>query len=430
MKDEGHGLNPLDDKFDGDTGYFLQSLSEPRAARLPVAEAADAAELRLRDDASKRYDERLRMPKFPFDEKQREAVMTFVLGLTNEAPAAKYIYKPSPRQKAIVEGRHVLEKYNCAGCHILDMDRWDIAFRPNQFEAPPTTNDYPFVRPDVTPDQIKASLTADRRGLLHAELHGMPVRDEKTGEPQMVDQEGVPIEPDDKESARFYEFMPYQPAIVGGNSAGGGRADAANSRGTQTATGRRAAKPIPGHGGDLAKYLYPRVIAEEKKNNPNVVATEAWGWLPPPLHHEGESADRLAARLPDGSDADSSGRRAADAELPHVERRGEQAGRLLRGQVEFGVPVRVQQSPPTRLPGRVGANASGAAQRRDEDRHGRQLLREVPLAWRLPGEGLAEDAWSELGRGLSTAAARLFAAVDRQSAAHLAVHRHAGEHTV
>jgi hypothetical protein len=43
-----------------------------------------------------------------------------------------------------------------------------------------------------------------------------------------------------------------------------------------------------GVGGDLAKYLYPRVIAEEKKANPSVVATEAWGWLPPPLHHEGD----------------------------------------------------------------------------------------------------------------------------------------------
>jgi hypothetical protein len=44
----------------------------------------------------------------------------------------------------------------------------------------------------------------------------------------------------------------------------------------------------PSRGGDLAKYLYARVIAEEKKVNPSVVPTEAWGWLPPPLHHEGE----------------------------------------------------------------------------------------------------------------------------------------------
>ena len=41
-------LDPLD--FDDDTGYFLQSLQLAPAARLPVAEAADAAELRLCDD--------------------------------------------------------------------------------------------------------------------------------------------------------------------------------------------------------------------------------------------------------------------------------------------------------------------------------------------------------------------------------------------
>ena len=55
--------------------------------------------------------------------------MTFVLGLTNEAPAERYIYKPGPRQQAIVQGRHVLDKYNCAGCHILDMERWDVRVR-------------------------------------------------------------------------------------------------------------------------------------------------------------------------------------------------------------------------------------------------------------------------------------------------------------
>ena len=235
---------------------------------------------------TKRYAERLRMPKFPFDEKEREAVMTFVLGLTQEAPESKYIYQPGPRQKAIVEGRHVLEKYNCAGCHILDMERWDISYLPNEFESPPTTNDFPFVRPDVTPEQIKASLTPDQRGFLHAELHGMTARDDKPGQPKMVDQEGVPIEPDDKESPRFYEFVPYRPVIVGGIPRAVGVQTlriAASPEG-----GPARGKSFDGHGGDLAKYLYPRVIAEEKKTNPNAVASEAWGWLPPPLHHEGE----------------------------------------------------------------------------------------------------------------------------------------------
>jgi cytochrome c2 len=286
VREESHGLNPLDDKYDNDTGYFLQSLASHERhgflwQKLRMPRSFDYETTRV-----KRYDERLRMPKFPFDEKQREAVMTFVLGLTQEAPAAKYIYQPGPRQQAIVQGRHVLDKYNCAGCHILDMERWDISYSPNQFEAPPTTNDYPFVRPDVTPEQIKASLVADRRGLLHAELHGMPARDEKTGLPKMVDQEGVPIEPDDKESARFYEFMPFRPAVVGGIP----RAVGVQTLRIPAATdsyGPANGKAFAGNGGDLAKYLYPLVIAEEKKVNPNVVATEAWGWLPPPLHHEG-----------------------------------------------------------------------------------------------------------------------------------------------
>ena len=283
----GHGLDPLDDKYSGDTGYFLQSLASHerhgflwQKLRMPRSFDYETTQV-------KRYDERLRMPKFPFDEKASEAVMTFVLGLTQEAPASRYIYKPSPRQQAIVQGRHVLHKYNCAGCHILDMERWDIAYSPNDFEAPPTTNDYPFVRPDVTPEQIKSSLVADRRGLLHAELHGMPARDEKTGEPRMVDQEGVPIEPDDKESPRFYEFVPFQPALVGGIP----RAVGVQTLRIPAATdgsGPARGKAYPGSGGDLAKYLYPKVIAEEKKINPNVVANEAWGWLPPPLHHEGE----------------------------------------------------------------------------------------------------------------------------------------------
>jgi cytochrome c2 len=283
---EAH-LDPLDDKYDGDTGYFLQSLMGHERngflwQKLRMPRSYDYETTR-----TKRYDERLRMPKFPFDAKQREAVMTFVLGLTNEAPASRYIYRPGPRQQAIVAGRHVLDKYNCAGCHILDMDRWDLAYTPNEFEPPPTTNDYPFVRPDVPPEQIKQSLTMDQRGLLHAQLHGMPVRDDKSGEPRVVDQDGVPIEPDDKESARFYEFMPFEPAIIAGIPRMVGVQTfriAAATEGSGPARG----KAYAGHGGDLAKYLYPVVIAQERTLNPNVVATEAWGWLPPPLHDEGE----------------------------------------------------------------------------------------------------------------------------------------------
>ncbi len=320
---------------------------------------------------TKRYDERLRMPKFPFNAEEREAVMTFVLGLTQEAPAARYIYQPGPRQKAIVEGRHVLEKYNCAGCHILDMERWDVAFAPNQFEAPPTTNDYPFLRPDVTPDQIKASVTADKRGLLRAELHGMPARDEATGKPRLVDADGVPIEADDKDSPRFFEFIPFQPALVNGEVRKVGLQTLkipATLDGKAPARGRS----FPGLGGDLAKYLYPHVIADEKKNNPNVVANEAWGWLPPPLHNEGEKVQTnwLHDFLMDPTQI----RPAVVLRMPNFHMSSDEASKLVdyfaaKSSSEF--PYEYNSRHRTSYLSELEQGASGPAQRLDEDRDGR-----------------------------------------------------------
>jgi hypothetical protein len=49
------------------------------------------------------------------------------------------------------------------------------------------------------------------------------------------------------------------------------------------AAGRR----YPAKGGDLARLLFPVVIADEKVVNPNVKPDDAWGWLPPPLVGEG-----------------------------------------------------------------------------------------------------------------------------------------------
>ncbi len=323
---EGHGVDPLDDKFDADTGYFLQALNSHerhgflwQKMRMPRSFDYEATR-------TKRYDERLRMPKFPLDAEEREAVMTFVLGLTNEAPAIRYIYQPSPRQRAIVEGRHVLDKYNCAGCHILDMERWDLAFAPGQFEAPPTTNDYPFLRPSETPEEVKTSVTADKRGMLRAELHGMPVRDEVTGHPRLVDEDGVPIEPDDNESPRFFEFTLFQPAVLGGEVR---KVGVQNLKIPATMNGKGPAqgKAFPGLGGDLAKYLYPRAIAEEKKNNPNVVATEAWGWLPPPLHDEGAKVQTgwLHDFLMDPTEI----RPAAVLRMPNFHMTSDEAGKLV-----------------------------------------------------------------------------------------------------
>ena len=45
--------------------------------------------------------------------------MTFILGLIGDPTPARYVYEPPPDRRAEVRGRQVLEKYNCAGCHLV-----------------------------------------------------------------------------------------------------------------------------------------------------------------------------------------------------------------------------------------------------------------------------------------------------------------------
>jgi cbb3-type cytochrome oxidase cytochrome c subunit len=51
--------------------------------------------------------------------------------------------------------------------------------------------------------------------------------------------------------------------------------------------GAQIEKRYPSVGGDLAKYLLPRVVAREQQVLPTLKGSEAWGWLPPPLMGEG-----------------------------------------------------------------------------------------------------------------------------------------------
>jgi hypothetical protein len=240
------------------------------------------------------------MPKFSFTDEEREAVITFILGLVNE-PAKNHIYEPDDRALAVVEGRRVLDRFNCGGCHVLDMERWEFAVEPDWFEDPPVQPDYPFLQPNLTAEQVQASLETDRRGLIHASLRGMPVRNEQTGEANLVDEDGVPLEPEDlAEIDPYYEFTLYEDAVVAGQARRVGVQNLlvpANRDGYGPARG----KAFPTNGGDLAKYLFAHVIAKEHETNPVAKGSEAWGWLPPPLVGEGHKVqtDWLHAFLMD-----------------------------------------------------------------------------------------------------------------------------------
>ena len=94
-----------------------------------LAEIAGATQLRLHEGDQQAATANVcecRCSRWTIEE--REAVITFVLGLVAEPPHEKFVYEPDPQSEAIQRGLVVLEKYNCGGCHILEAEKWELAF--------------------------------------------------------------------------------------------------------------------------------------------------------------------------------------------------------------------------------------------------------------------------------------------------------------
>jgi cytochrome c551/c552 len=269
--------------LDSDTGYFLEKLLGHEREGFLWQKLRAPRSYDYKKSENKTYNERYRMPQFPFNDKEREAVMTFVLGLVAEPPAPQFVHRPSPREQARLDGLVVAEQFNCKGCHILEMDRWDIAYRPGGLGEAVAMADYPFLSPHFTPQQVAASLHADDSGRRHSTLIGMPVLDPETGRPQLVDEDGVPMEEDDEEAVPHRPVMLWHDALVDGEAR---QVGGPNVLVPEAAI--RVGKHYPAVGGDLARLLFPVVIADEKEINPNVKPEDAWGWLPPPLVGEGK----------------------------------------------------------------------------------------------------------------------------------------------
>ncbi|MGB0655024.1 MAG: PDZ domain-containing protein [Pirellulales bacterium] len=279
-EEEGH-ISP--ESLDPDTGYFLEKLLAHEREGFLWQKLRRPRSYDYKKVENKSYNERYRMPQFPFDAKQREKVMTFVLGLVADPPASEFVYSPSPREKARLDGLVVAERFNCSGCHTLQMDRWDLAYEPETMGEPPAFNDYPFFRGHFSPDQVRESLEVDTTGRRRTSLVGMPILDPETGNPQLVDEDGIPVERDEEDVIFHRPVMLWKDALVDGEArlVGGPNVFVPEDA-------IQAGKHYPAKGGELARLLFPVVIEDEKAINPNVKPSDAWGWLPPPLVGEGK----------------------------------------------------------------------------------------------------------------------------------------------
>jgi cytochrome c551/c552 len=61
--------------------------------------------------------ERLKMPNFNLSEAEIDSVTTFLLGSVEPTVPERYHYQPTDRRRDLIEGWWVIRKYNCMGCH-------------------------------------------------------------------------------------------------------------------------------------------------------------------------------------------------------------------------------------------------------------------------------------------------------------------------
>ncbi|MAT69455.1 MAG: hypothetical protein CMJ58_08000 [Planctomycetaceae bacterium] len=360
-KHESHGdghaahLDPSDEDYTNDESYFVQALNSHSRDGFAWQKLRYPRSYDYKTTRNKSFNERLRMPKFPFDDEQREAVMTFLLGLVSEPPADAYVYTPDAQQQAIVDGRQVLERFNCAGCHTLKMEQWEFAYHEDDFGSASKLEDYPFLAPEFSAREIATSLVTDERGMLHATLHGMPVLEEDTGEPTWVDEDREPLTKvelleyeaeEGEEIPVFWKFTLWDDALVSGEPRLMG-VEQLMIPADRDQYGPAHGTAYPAWGGDLARYLFPRVIEWAQQTNPQVNGKEAWGWLPPPLMNEGEKvqSDWLHAFLMDPGPL----RPAVVMRMPNFKMSSDEAAKLANyfaaaNGAEFPYQYRQQQS--------------------------------------------------------------------------------------
>ncbi|MFG0335546.1 MAG: c-type cytochrome, partial [Maioricimonas sp. JB049] len=236
----------------GRDGFLWQKLRQPRSYDYMKVETKVG------------WDERLRMPRFPFNDQQIEAIATFVLGLVADPPPEEYIYNPTGRAMDRIEGERLLAKYNCAGCHILDMPEVVHSFDPDNFPSPGKGSDefeeaFDLLLDLKPPRQAETGRT-DAEGRPIVRWHGMVFG---------------PPDPEDDLEDQEYAFDTWETVQVDENVyAPGGRV---------LVPATDLIEYTEGRGGDFAHWLVPQLMESRFQNNRYL----AWQASPPPLSDEG-----------------------------------------------------------------------------------------------------------------------------------------------
>lgn len=235
----------------GRPGFIWQKLRDPRSYDYEKIE-------------TKGWDERLRMPNFYFDQKQIEAISTFVLGLVADPPAPQFQYRPTGEKAAIVEGERLLEKFNCTGCHMVDLPEFRYGVKPDELQGyEPASKDYKQAL------ELLLKLNPPVNGETGKTLAGgesiISVRGFPTQEPDPED----PIEDQELRAVAWQPTKAFGKLLIPSTPL--------------TIPMPALVSRSSGRGGDFAMWLAGIV-----KNDPGVGdQNKAWQASPPPLVREG-----------------------------------------------------------------------------------------------------------------------------------------------
>ncbi|MGZ3318006.1 MAG: hypothetical protein ACXU95_11960, partial [Isosphaeraceae bacterium] len=246
-------------------GFLYQKLHRPRSYDY------------LKDkEKYKTWDDRLRMPQFAWanDPAAVEEVMTFILGLTGEKVGYRYLAKANYNevQTALAKGGKVLIRYNCMGCHVLEMPKFSLSegtkvadaftdFRSNvRSSYTARNNDFlTELYPTLTYDP-KKKLDADN---IESELALKP----DDGKPVTI--EGMPIGLFENELT----VQLWKPVTIRGYTF---------NVGDNVTLDQTKVQKTPALGGDFA-WLYSTTAQERTGTS----FESFWNRLPPPLVREG-----------------------------------------------------------------------------------------------------------------------------------------------
>lgn len=152
------------------SNFFLEKLKNPRVYDLIYAEGATMADapVAVRD---KKFVDKLRMPDFGMSPEEARAIATFLQGMVKDPIPPSYIRVPSPAEEVILAGERLLDRFNCAGCHVIEQARLVLDYD----EKDPATGRTLTHRLDI-PGQILSFYNEDEEETVEEFKPTSPVR--------------------------------------------------------------------------------------------------------------------------------------------------------------------------------------------------------------------------------------------------------------